>query len=204
MNNIKHPFIKIAALCSILAPVVLIIGDLLPVIGELRFEWTIALWLAFVLFVPAIFGLTFLLYENGNRLALIGGTLAFFGAMAGASMQVLFRVYAVLAERGAEQTVELLRDTFKLIATTQMIGIFFPIGLILLAISIYRSKIFNSAIPFLLAGGAILFPVGRIAGLIPAVFGSGILLLAAFGLIGWHILSKDQARLSETELAGAN
>jgi hypothetical protein len=204
MNDLKHPFIKIAGVCSILAPIVLIIGDLLPVIADLRFEWTIALWLAFVLFVPAIFGLTFLLFENGSRLALVGGILAFFGAMAGASMQVLFRVYAVLAERGADQTAELLRGTFKLIATTQMIGIFFPIGLILLAISIYRSRIFNSATPFLLAGGAILFPVGRIAGLVPAVFGSGVLLLAAFGLIGWHILSKDRTQLSETEPATAN
>ena len=204
MNDLKHSFIKIAGVCSILAPTVLLIGDLLPAIGDLRFEWTIALWLAFVLFVPAIFGLTFLLYENGNRLALIGGMMAFFGAMAGASMQVLFRVYAVLAERGVDQAAELLRGTFKLIATTQMIGIFFPIGLILLAISIYRSRIFNPAIPFLLAGGAILFPVGRIVGLMPAVFGSGVLLLAAFGLIGWHILSKDRTQLSETELAAAN
>lgn len=170
----------------------------------LMFEWTIALWLAFVLFVPAIFGLTFILFNNGSRLTLVGGMSAFVGAMAGASMQVLFRVYAVLGERGAEQTMEQLRGTFKLIATTQMIGLFFPIGLILLSISIYRSKIFNSLTAFLLAAGAVFFPVGRIGGFAAAVIGSGVLLLAAFGLVGWQLLTRTavKERFSETEFAG--
>lgn len=204
MNNTKHPFIQIAGVCSILAPLTLIIGDLLRITVDLMFEWTIALWLAFVLFVPAIFGLTVVLFNRGSRLALIGGASAFFGAMAGASMQVLFRVYAVLDERGAEQAAELLSGTFKLIATTQMIGIFFPIGLILLAISTYRSKIFNPAVPFLLALGAVLFPVGRIGGFAAAVLGSGVLLLASFGLIGWQILTAERIRASEAEPARAN
>ena len=205
MNNLKHPFIRIAGVCAILAPLVLIVGDLLMIAAGLMFEWTIALWLAFVLLVPAIFGLTFILFNHGSRLALVGGMSAFFGAMAGASMQVLFRVYAVLAERGAEQTIEQLRGTFKLIAATQMIGLFFPIGLILLAVSIYRSGIFNPLTGFLLASGAILFPIGRIGGFAVAVIGSGILLLAAFGLIGWQILkhTADKERFSETEFAGA-
>lgn len=192
MNHLKHPFIQIAGVCSILAPLILIAGDLLMITAHLMFEWTIALWAAFVLFVPAIFGLTFILFASGSRLALIGGMSAFFGAMAGASMQVLFRVYAVLAAQGAEQTIEQLRGTFKLIAATQMIGIFFPIGLILLAVSVYRSKIFNPLISLLLASGAVLFPIGRIGGFRIAVIGSGILLFAAFGLIGWQILTRSK------------
>jgi hypothetical protein len=85
-----------------------------------------------------------------------------------------------------------------------MIGIFFPIGLIMLAISIFRSKIFNAATPFLLVGGALLFPVGRIAGIVPAVIGSGALLFAAFGLIGWHIITQNRTQFSESELARLN
>lgn len=185
----KHLFIRIAAVCAILAPLTLLAGDLLLIIGKLRFEWTIALWLSFVLFVPAIFGLTYVAFGRGNKLALAGGASAFFGAMAGASMQVLFRVYAVLEEAGDGRAIELLQKTMKLIATTQMIGIFFPIGLILLSISIYKNRIFNRLIPLLLAVGAILFPIGRIGGFAIAVIGSGLVLTAAFGLIGWQIIN---------------
>ena len=189
MSDLKHPFIRIAAVCAILAPLVLLAGDLVLIIGERRFEWSLILWLSFVLFVPAIFGLTYVAFGRANKLALAGGTFAFFGAMAGASMQVLFRVYAVLEETGNGQALELLQKTMKLIATTQMIGIFFPIGLILLSISLYMNRIFNRVIPLLLAAGAILFPIGRIGGFAAAVIGSGMVLIAAFGLIGWQIIN---------------
>jgi hypothetical protein len=194
MNSINHSFIRIAAVCAVLAPLVLLAGDLLLIIGERRFEWTIILWLSFVLFVPAIFGLMYIAYDSGNKLALVGGASAFFGAMAGASMQVLFRVYSVLDEAGAGHATELLQKTMKLIATTQMIGIFFPIGLILLSISIYSNSIFKRLIPLLLCIGAILFPIGRIGGSAFAVIGSGMFLTAAFGLIGWHIITQNETR----------
>lgn len=200
MNSI-HPFIKIAGAFSLLAPLTMLAADLLLTATALAFEWSIVLWLAFVFFVPAIIGLAFILHENGNpRLALAGGALAFFGAMAGASMQVLFRVYAVLNEHGAAQSVELLRGTFKLIAATQMIGLAFPIGLILLAVGIYRTQIFNPATAFLLAAGAALFPVGRIGGFTFAILGSGVVLLAAFGLIGWQILRKKKEPMQSAEI----
>lgn len=189
MNNINHPFIRIAAVCAILAPLTLLTGDLVLILGGRRFEWTIILWLSFVLFVPAIFGLTYVAFSRGNKLAMVGGASAFFGAMAGASMQVLFRVYAVLDEAGSGQAAELLQKTMKLIATTQMIGIFFPIGLILLSVSLYGNRIFNRLTPLLLTIGAILFPIGRIGGFAVAVIGSGMFLVAAFGFIGWQIIN---------------
>jgi len=127
MTDTTRMFIRIAGICSIIAPLVMLAADLLQ-IGGLRFEFTIVSWLTFVFFVPAIFGLTYLIAGYGSRLALLGGASAFFGAMAGASMQVLFRVWAVLAAKDSPQTIELLRGSGKLIATTQMIGIFFPLG----------------------------------------------------------------------------
>lgn len=185
----NHPFLKIAGFCSIIAPIVLIVGDLLMFAAGMMFEWTIALWLAFALFIPAVFGLTFILFESGSRFALVGGISTFIGLMAGAGMQALFRAYAVLIERGEQQAFDLLRGTFKLVAATQMIGLLFPVGLILLSVSLLRSKIFNPILPFLLALAAVLFPIGRIAGVTAAVFASGILLFIAFGLIGWQILA---------------
>ena len=97
--------------------------------------------------------------------------------------------YAVLDEVGAGQAIESLQKTMKLIATTQMIGVFFPIGLILLSIGLYSNRVFKPLFSVLLAIGAILFPIGRIGGFAIAVIGSGIFLIAAFGLIGWQIIN---------------
>lgn len=199
MNILKHPFVRIAGLCAILAPLVMFIGDLVLIVGGRKFEWTIILWLAFVLFVPAIFGLTYIAFgRSENKLALAGGASAFFGAMAGAGMQVLFRVYAVLEETGDGQAIEDLQKTFKLIAATQMIGLFFPIGLILLSISLFRHRGFNRLTPLLLTVGAILFPIGRIGGYAFAVIGSDLVLTAAFVLIGLQIITagEDSDRLT--------
>lgn len=170
-------------------------------IGNLRFEWTIALWVSFVLFVPAIFGLTYLAAGQGSRLALVGGASAFFGCMAGASMQVLFRVWAVLNELGSPQTVELLRASRKLIASTQMIGIFFPIGLLILAASLYRRHITSPIAPLSLAIGAILFPMGRIAGLLVGLVGGDLFLLIAFGMIGSRLLSAGTDELERANMS---
>ncbi|MGB7922197.1 MAG: hypothetical protein WCF57_03015 [Pyrinomonadaceae bacterium] len=192
MNETKHSFIRLAGICSMLAPLVLLTGDSILLLGHLRFEWTIALWLSFVLFVPAIFGLTYLAAGEGSRLALVGGASAFFGSMAGASMQVLFRVWAVLDEAGSPQTIELLRSSRKLIATTQMIGIFFPIGLLILAASLYRRHVVSPIVPLSLAIGAILFPMGRIAGLLVGLIGGDLLLIVAFVMVGRWLLTTGR------------
>ncbi len=194
MKHFKNPFIQIAGICSILAPLTLLAGDLLLVTTNMRFEGTIFTWIGCVLFVPAVFGLSNLLFESGSRLAIVGGIFAFFGAIAGASMQVLFRVYAVLDEAGAAQTIELLRGTQKLVISTQAIGITLPVGLILLAVGLYLSRLLNPFIPLLLVIGAVLFPVGRIGGFSAAVFGSDIFLTAAFGFIGGWILTSSEIR----------
>lgn len=196
MNHTAHPFVRLAGICSILAPLVMLGADSFLLVTDRRFEWTIGLWLSFVLFVPAIFGATHLAARSGKRLALVGGALAYIGCMAGASMQVLFRVWAVLNEAGSERTVELLRSSGKLIASTQMIGILFPIGLLVLAVSLYRSRVVQPLIALSLAGGALLFPLGRIAGLLVGVLGGDLLLTLAFGVIGRRLLSAESLQPS--------
>jgi hypothetical protein len=196
MNKTGSSFIRIAGFCSILAPVVLIIADALRLIANLSFEWTLVSWLSFVMFVPAIFGMTYLASGSGSRLAIVGGASAFIGSMAGASMQVLFRVWAVLNELGSPETVELLRSSKKLIVTTQMIGIFFPTGLLILAASLYRRHIVHPLIPLSLALGALLFPMGRIAGLLVGFVAGDLLLIVAFAVIGYRLLSAGTNELA--------
>lgn len=189
MTRVGNKFLRLAGLCAMLAPLPLLAGDVMLIAGGMGFEWTVALWLSFVLFVPAIFGLSYLVARGGSRLGLWGGAAAFVGCMAGASMQILFRVWAVLDEAGSPETIALLQGSRKLIVSTQMIGIFFPLGLLILAASIYRSRAASPLAALLLAAGAILFPVGRIAGLTFALLGGDLLLLAAFIMIGGRLLS---------------
>lgn len=190
MQNSTHQLLTIAGLCSIFAPILLLGIDLYLLITGRSFEWSIGMWLAFVLFVPAVIGLTYHLVSNGSRLALAGGLLAFFGAMAGASMQVLFRTHAVLLEHGSAGTVEQLRGTFKLVASTQMIGIAWPIGLILFSVAIILQDRTRWLTSLLLIAGAIAFPIGRIAGSQAAVFLSGAFFVLAFGMIGLELIRR--------------
>lgn len=190
MTNTTRTFIRIAGVCSIIAPLLMLFADLLQ-IGGFRFEFTIVLWLAFVFFVPAILGITYYIASYGSRLAVLGGVLAYFGAMAGASMQVLFRVWAVLEEKNSSQTIELLQESIKLTVTTRTIGLPFPIGLLILAACLHRFRIVTPVVALVFAAGAILFPVGRIAEFWWAFIGSDILLIAGFGLVGLRLFSAE-------------
>lgn len=189
MTRVGNKFLRLAGLCAMLAPLPLMAGDVMQIVGGMGFEWTVALWLSFVLFVPAVFGLTYLVARGGSRLGLWGGAAAFVGCMAGASMQILFRVWAVLDEAGSPETIRLLQGSKKLIVSTQMIGIFFPLGLLILAASIYRSRAASPLAALLLAAGAILFPVGHAMRLNFGLVGGDVLLLAAFVMIGGRLLS---------------
>jgi len=192
MQNATSQFSVISGLCAIIAPVILLGSDLFRLATGRDFEWTIGLWLAFVFFVPAIFGFTHQLVSMGSRLALVGGGLAFFGAMAGASMQVFFRTHAVLSEHGATGAIEQLTNTFKLVASTQMIGIAWPIGLITLSIALLLTDRSRWLTSVLLASGAGAFPIGRIAGSRIAVIMSGLFFVAAFGLIGRALMKRSE------------
>lgn len=190
MDNVKKRFLQIAAFGAFVGPILIVVADSIHIFAGQAFVWTILLWLAFVLFIPGIMGLTYLAARGGSMLPIIGGVLAYFGAMAGASMQVLFRVHAVLEELGQTSTVDLLKGTFKLVASTQMIGLTFPIGLILLAIAYARHGSDSFIRPILLILGAIFFSIGRIAGAQWAVLASGILFMVVFMSVGRQLFAE--------------
>ena len=108
-------------------------------------------------------------------------------------MQVLFRVYAVLQEQGSTATVEQLRSTFKLVASTQMIGLTWPIGLVLFSIACLTTRVVQIAVPILLMIAAIAFPIGRILFSTAGVLISGACFVIAFSIVGMRLwsLSKE-------------
>ena len=192
MLNVESRFLTISGVCAIIAPILLLLIDIFHITTNRDFEWTIGMWLAFTLFVPAVIGLAYYLAKNGSRLAYVGGALAFLGAMAGASMQVLFRTHAVLAEQGSFETIDRLRATFKLVASTQMIGLTWPLGLLTLSIALVTINKSKWPIAVALAVGAIAFPIGRIGFIQPAVILSGLMFVIAFGMIGLDLLKRPQ------------
>lgn len=192
METTSTRIYRIAAICAIAAPIILLGIDIMMYTLGWHFEWSIGMWIAFVLFVPAVIGYAVYLVSRGSKLAYFGGASAFVGAMAGASMQVLFRVHAVLTEQGNVQTVDQLKNTFKLVASTQMVGLFWPLGLILLAISTLIVDRGKWMIAAALAAAAVFFPIGRIAGSSASVIISGILLLIGFGLISRVLAATER------------
>ena len=156
--------------------VFLLAGDIVQLLRPGSFTFTVLLAIAFVCLAP---GLTLIPTGVNNRNAtIIGAGLAVIGAIAGASMQALFRVQWAL--RGAHQNDALLvlDATPHIAVTTLMPGILFPIGLLVLSLSL-RRNIGNLA-AILLAVAAILFPVGHALGIMPAAILGDLILIAAF------------------------
>jgi len=90
MNETTSQFLKIAGVCGIVGTILLLAIDVVLITTGRMFEWSIGMWLAFLLMIPAVLGFTYYLASRGSRLAYVAGGFAFFGLMAGASMQVLF------------------------------------------------------------------------------------------------------------------
>lgn len=193
IDNPGRQMLKIAAVTAFVGPAVLLISDTVHIFAGYSFQWTIGLWVAFMLMIPAVIGLTYLAAARGSRLAIPAGCFAFFGLVAGAGMQALFRVHAVLEEQGQMQTVAQLRQTLKLVLTTQSIGLAWPVGLLLFAIASLKAWPGNYLLPALFAVGAISFPIGRIALFDPAVLVSGAVFVVLFGIIGKKLFAFAEA-----------
>lgn len=171
---------------STFVPALLTAGSLLLLGGDLvqvfrgGFLWTILLSLAFVCFAAGLLLLPFGFSLKRHPLVITGVACAFVGCFAGASMQVLFRTWEVLQTANQTSAAELLRTDSALNFSTLVPGIFFPVGLLLLAIG----WMYGRALPLLttlsLALGAILFPIGHAAGVVPAIVIGDIVLLVAF------------------------
>jgi hypothetical protein len=186
-------FIRLAGGCAILAPWLQGAAGLMQFVPGLEFEWTVVFFFAFVLYVPAIIGLTLMAVRSGSRLAALAGALAYFGAMAGAGMQAFFRSGAVLLESGQAAGRAALGESFPLAASTMFIGIFFPIGLLLLAVCLYLSRAVPRLAAVLLAVGAVAFPVGHAIEIDAAQVAASVLMIAAFGMIGLAMIRRTSS-----------
>ena len=156
--------------------VFLLAGDITQMLRPGGIAFTVLLAIAFVCFAP---GLTLIPVGVVSRNAtIIGAALAVIGAVAGAAMQVLFRVQAVLRDAGQADALSALASSEILTVSTLIPGILFPIGLLVLAMAL-RRNIGNLA-ALLLAVAGVMFPIGHALEIMPVAIAGDVVLLAAF------------------------
>ena len=137
--------------------------------------------------IGAVFGITQLVREHADRLGLTAAALTLLGATVGARIMVLVQ----LRDLGRQDPVELLQTAPIVWASVIPIGLMYPIGLILLGVALFRSR--YRTIGVMVALGGLLFPPGRIASIVPALYLSDGLLAIAYGWLAKEIRLKAPA-----------
>ncbi|WP_207509288.1 hypothetical protein [Telluribacter humicola] len=176
-------YLKIASVSMFLAPVCLLLGDLIWLQGGLVAEGTFVRWLSYVFLVPAVIGLTHLLQGRSGTLALWAGGISLTGIIGGTSILTLYRLGAVM-ETGPDGVPLLLQQVlFKnplLPATIFLPGSLFPLSLIIFGIAVLRSQKYSflPGLALILTGP--LFWVGNALDVEPVLFLNDLILLGVF------------------------
>jgi hypothetical protein len=169
--------------------IVLLLGDVLQVLNHDNILWTVCLAISFVLFVAGIPAVNSFIYSSNSTFKSIINSFLLIGAIAGASMQVFFRIEIILDKEKLFNAVEALSNYPSLAFTTMVPGIFFPLGLILLCIAMLLAKKHTTWKTMLLLIGAISFPVGHAIGNLIALIVGDVILICA-----WFLLSSEVLR----------
>ena len=149
-----------------------------------------------VLMTASILGLSHLLRSRADGVGLSGATCALVGWAVSTRISSVIQLDAVLRAGVEGVPASALESVFKsaplVWASMFPVGLFFPAGLITLGIALFYWRPVNRWLGLLLALGGVLFPIGRAAGVAPAVVACDIVLATAFASIGWQILSRPE------------
>ena len=182
---------KLSNSCLIASACVLLAGDILQLLNPGGIGWTILLAISFLLFIAGLPYVTALLLITpaAFRRAILFCLLI--GAVAGASMQALFRAVGILNEAGERRAGDILMANPSISLSTMVPGIFFPLGLLLLSVALFMQKRWSLWKVVLLMAGAILFPVGHAVGIPAPLLAGDVLLIAS-----WVLLSGADRKIS--------
>lgn len=198
---------NVGAICLFAAPTMLLLGDLLGFADGLHYWHYFFCKAALAFFVFAIFALVERLKPSAEKFAVIAGGTAIIGAVSGATLFSFAYLGRELEKSGLDpETIPALTVVFREVYQTMVFaplpGLCFPIGLLALSIGLFRAKNISRIATVSLAFGAILFPTGRIPGILPVSIASDALLIVGLSLIGWQLLrnskTKDKVFYEET------
>ncbi len=176
---------RVAGVSLIAGPALLLTSSVVRFVFERVFEWYLTMKLSFFFIALAALGLVHLLRGRADGSGHVGGALALAGCISGAS--IVTAAYVLEPMQGAVAD-EKLRELYLTIVNSQLPGLFFPIGLLILAVALLRKRVVPVWAGLLFALGAALFPVGRIPGLVWAIFACDVLLTASLGYVGTRVL----------------
>lgn len=187
-------FLTIAAAGMVAAPLLLLLGDAVWMLGGNVAAGTFLRWTSYVWFIPAVIGLTYQL--RGRGLGLAGGLLCLVGIPGGVSILTLYRLGTVLAP-GPGGVPAVIEEAFNqnpaLPATIFLPGALFPLGLLLCGIALARMEKKQRLAGGLLSLGGGLFWVGNALDVLPALFACDVLLLGVFTWLSRQLLPAGQA-----------
>ncbi len=148
------------------------------------------------LMIGAVLGITQLLRRRADRAGLIGATLALIGWVVGSRIMVIGQLQALLANGVPGVSPDSFQKMFQhaplVFISIVPVGLLFPIGMIILGITMFVARPIPRGVGALLAIGGVLFPIGRAAGHEWAVVLCDLVLAATFALIGWQILTRPE------------
>ena len=185
-----------AAVCLFAAPALMLAGDALRYWAGMEWAWLVMFKLAFALFVGAALALVGLTRGRADGAGLVGGALAVAGCLAGSGIVTAHAVLGPIEAAGLDEAARRAVEAAMMksgvggyVLFYPLPGIAFPLGFLVLAYALLRSRAASTAAALLVALGAVLFPVGRISDAEAAVIGSGLaftlgLSLAAARLLG--------------------
>ncbi len=171
---------KVSFFSLIASSIALLLGDTSQIMSRDTIHWTICLAISFLFFIGGIPAINLLMNQAPFIFRLLINCFLLIGALAGASMQVLFRTNIILQNANATEAIETLSQSSALTLSTMVPGIFYPVGLILLSIALFVSKRYMTWKVLLLLIGAMLFPVGHALGNPIALLGGDVMLICAW------------------------
>lgn len=176
------------------APLLMLLADT----NYLIFDFYENFWIGSILFwlsLYAFIGLIHGLYNISNctKLALVGTMIAILGVLAGETIMGLERVAWAMNEVGLTDEISRTVHHPLVSLSSRNIGLTFPIGLIILAISTYKAKAINSITLILLIIGILLFPIGRIIVGPAANVPGDLIMLIIYGKLGLDLLKNKNS-----------
>ncbi|HWW62251.1 MAG TPA: hypothetical protein VN181_12845, partial [Thermoanaerobaculia bacterium] len=148
------------------------------------------------LMAGAVVGFTHLLRRKGDRVGLVAGSFVLIGLAAGIRILELGQLEGAMAAGTAgippDTLDRLFRAAPKLWLSIVPTGILFPIGMVLLGLTLAVTKPIPRVFGALLALGGALFPIGRIGHFPWAFLACDLILGGSFLLVGWQLaVRKD-------------
>ena len=213
-----HHFRKmVAGVCMMAAPLLLLVGVVLhpeakddaaeqiAVIAANQDQWLAAhliILAAIVLFVPAVLGLMHMLREREVAFGHVGGGLALLGLLAVTGVIAIELVAWQMAQSGDLAAMASVYDDVMNGAATMVPFYLLPIcsvlGLMALALGLYRAHAVASWMAVSIAAGALLWGIGFAAASLPIAIVAAAFLLVGLGSLGRIVYMESDADWEHT------